>query len=301
MLKLNLKIRSCLKILLSVLFPCFFLKRIFFQKIFGNKSKSLRVLILHDIAPNQFGRLKDTLTQLSKFYTFISPEKFESLISRREEIEDNYILLTFDDGFKSNLYVAQEILSQLNIQAIFFVVSDLVSLDNRSDVINHITRFVDPELSIEDVSLDLDAMTWSDLKALVSMGHSIGCHSKSHLRLSSIQKKSILNKEIFESADIIEKNIGAKVNHFAFPFGDIDSFSELCFAICVKRYKFVHTGIRGDNAKLLAPHTIWRDSLSLKEPFWFSGLILEGGIDVIYSKSRNEFLKWNTNLTQVKL
>ena len=38
------------------------------------------------------------------------------------------LLITFDDGFKSNFYIAKTILKSLNIKAVFFVPSDFIKI-----------------------------------------------------------------------------------------------------------------------------------------------------------------------------
>ena len=96
-------------------------------------SSRLRVLVLHDIPPNQELVLKKQLQELQKKWNIVSPEKFEKMISGIEPIQDNNLLITFDDGLISNRIVAEKVLNPLGIKAIFFVVTDFVDIKNVDD------------------------------------------------------------------------------------------------------------------------------------------------------------------------
>ena len=83
-------------------------------------SNRLRVLVLHDIPPNQELVLKKQLQELQKKWNIVSPETFEKMISGLEPIQDNNLLITFDDGLISNRIVAEKLLNPLGIKATFF-------------------------------------------------------------------------------------------------------------------------------------------------------------------------------------
>ena len=72
-------------------------------------SSQLRVLIFHDIPTNQELAFKKQLQELQKKWNIVSPEKFERMISGKEPIQDNNLLITFDDGLISNRIVAEKI------------------------------------------------------------------------------------------------------------------------------------------------------------------------------------------------
>ena len=66
-----------------------------------NRSKHIRVLLYHDIAPEEHEVFESQLGWLSRHWTFISPDQFTSLIKGEATIQNNSLLLTFDDGFAS--------------------------------------------------------------------------------------------------------------------------------------------------------------------------------------------------------
>ena len=69
-------------------------------------------------------------------------------------------------------------------------------------------------------------MSWDNINSLNGKGHMIGSHTKKHLKLSGIKNDKILHQEIIESGDYIERKIGAEIQQFAFPFGDIRSINK---------------------------------------------------------------------------
>ena len=75
--------------------------------------------MFHDIYDYQ--KFEKIILHLRKDWEFITPDYFYNIYRNKKKINKRLILLTFDDGFKSNLKVAEEILSKYRIKAIFFI------------------------------------------------------------------------------------------------------------------------------------------------------------------------------------
>ena len=60
-----------------------------------DRSTCLRVLLYHDIAPEEHENFKRQLGWLSRHWTFISPEHFAAVISGDATIQNKSLLLTF--------------------------------------------------------------------------------------------------------------------------------------------------------------------------------------------------------------
>ena len=93
-------------------------------KIISNKKNSLRVLLFHDIAKEDFNKFKNILEWLSKDWNFVGVDDFGKMIVGNKKIVGNNLLLTFDDGFLSNYYITKEILNPMGIPALFFIISE---------------------------------------------------------------------------------------------------------------------------------------------------------------------------------
>jgi len=260
----------------------------------------LRVLIFHDIPPEQQDAFKKQLVWLKKHWTIIPPEKFEKLISGVEPVLGSNLLITFDDGLISNRIVAEEILKPMDIKALFFVVSDFVDIENKKSSHQFIADYIVPGMDIGKVPDNWDNMHWSDLQYLLKEGHTIGAHTRKHTRLSGCVNDDQLYDELIVSAENIEKKLGVNVQHFAFTFGDVDSFSQEALSVARSQYKYIYSGVRGDNVKSLLPLSICRDcaatqSEDYKYTLFDNNLLaafLNGAADFKYKKARMLMDSW---------
>ena len=98
-----------------------------------NNNNKLRVLLFHDIAKKDFNKFKKKLEWLSKKWDFISANDFGRMINGDEQIIGNNLLLTFDDGFLSDYFVAKETLKPMGIPALFFIISEFIKMKDKKD------------------------------------------------------------------------------------------------------------------------------------------------------------------------
>ena len=267
-------------------FKFFFINLLYKLFFFLDLKKNfyLRVLMLHDIKRNNFKNLESNLKNLKKNYNFINPQqlKRDCFISGKKNL-----LLTFDDGFKSNFNFAKNVLKKLKIKAVFFVVSDLISSNN--DNKKKIIQNLHPEKKILKIS-KYSIMSWNDLRNLEKMGHVIGSHTKSHLKLSKIKSMDILKKEIISPIRIFKKNKIQKPNFFAYSFGDFYSFNKKCFIIAKDKYDFIFSGIRGDNVKF--NKILFRDNIEDNYTIEMINFFIHGYSDFLYKKYRQIISKF---------
>jgi peptidoglycan/xylan/chitin deacetylase (PgdA/CDA1 family) len=251
----------------------------------------LRVLIYHDVAPEDEARFAAQLRWLARSWRFVSVEQFAALVSGEEPVQGRNLLLTFDDGFASQRRVAEQVLNPMGIQALFFAVSDFVCITDRSEARDFISRNIYPHLRTVDLPVHWYNMGWSDLEALLEQGHSVGGHTLTHAKLSTIAAEADLAREIVDSANTLARRLGTPVEHFAYTFGDIGSFSARALAVARRRFRFIYSGLRGDNAG--APSwTLRRDAASAKDPLWLLGAYVEGAADFHYARSRDQLASW---------
>jgi peptidoglycan/xylan/chitin deacetylase (PgdA/CDA1 family) len=252
---------------------------------------SLRVLIYHDISPKEQPRFVSQLLWLKRSWRFVSPEQFAALSSGDEPVFGRNLLLTFDDGTASQRRIAEEVLEPMGIRAVFFVLSDLVADKIGDDALPFIAgRSV--TRSDQRHSGHFSYLAWSDLEALLEQGHLIGCHTATHARLAEIQAEAELEREIVASADTLARRLGVPIEHFAYPFGDVASFSAGALAVARRRFRFIYTAVRGDNARNVSPSRLWRDAVTPQDSRALLGAYLEGASDFYYARSRTELARW---------
>jgi len=112
--------------------------------------------------------------------------------------ENNSVAITFDDGYKDNLYVASPILEELKLPYTVFVSTEYIK--------NSSNNF----------------LSESELRELSSMpGASIGSHGMTHASLAQCSNKKLKN-ELVDSRHYIEDIIGKKISSISYPSGSVD-------------------------------------------------------------------------------
>ena len=179
-------------------------------------------------------------------------------------------MLTFDDGFYSNLTVAKQVLASLDIKAIFFVINDFLSVSGDREVFEFLgSNLRLPPESMRDPQ-QMKNLSWADMKALSDLGHTIGCHTLSHANLAELKADHELITQMCDAKEKLSEFLGNSVTHFAFPFGSIAAYSKSAAQIAFKNFDFVFSGLRGDNAQSANAHAIRRDALDAADHiFWW--------------------------------
>lgn len=262
-------------------------------------NTSLRVLLHHDVAPEDRAMFASQLRWLSKEWNFVSADRFAAMIAGTEPIVGRNLLLTFDDGLASNRDLAEEVLNPMAIPALFFVVSDLVEIADRDEARRFIAEKVcSPPAS--DLPGHWSNLQWSDLEALLEQGHAVGAHTRTHRRLSEVGSTELLQDEISASADAISLRLGTPIQDFAYTFGDVASFSPEAMDIAKRRFRCVFSGVRGNNIKGVSPFAVRRTAVATQDErlnyHIFSnalvGALLDGAADPFYVRARARLDSW---------
>jgi len=156
----------------------------------------------------------------------LSPEVVYQTTS--DKFKNNSVLLTFDDGHSSFYHYAYPELKKRNMNAIFFITTDLI--DKKQE-------FCD----------------WAQLKEMHESGMSIQSHGKTHKFISDLDTESAFT-ELQLSKDIIEKNVGNNVTSISFPGGRYQA-RDITNGVKVGYKMFftsdIGTGIKGNNRKII--------------------------------------------------
>jgi peptidoglycan/xylan/chitin deacetylase (PgdA/CDA1 family) len=245
----------------------------------------LKILIYHDVPAADRDAFRAHVQYIRTHYGFITLDDLKSVIAGKAEYTGTKVLLTFDDGFHSNAVVAKQILDPLGIKALFFIPPRFIETKNRAEQRTFMAANIFlGGLVVEQIPDAMKPMTWEDLKELLDHGHAIGAHTINHRRLTEIGSERELRREIVESGDILHRRLGTAVEHFAYPFGGIDSIDPRAKAIIKERYAYCYSGIRGVNVGGTDPHALLRDPVSLADPVAYVRFIMEDGLGLMYRK-----------------
>jgi len=175
----------------------------------GEIGMRIPILMYHRIAPIT------AKTPLKERRYMVTPESFtaqmESLVSagyhtisaddlRRaltygwDILPSKPVILTFDDGFRDQYEYAFPVLKRLQMQATFFIISNVFSSPA------HVTK---------DMIRDMDA------SGLIT----IGSHTRHHVYLGKMGRTAARSVEIKGSKEDLEKIVGHPIQTFAYPFG----------------------------------------------------------------------------------
>jgi len=122
------------------------------------------------------------------------------------------LAITFDDGYRDNYENAASVLEKLSLPATFFVVSQWIG----SDVVPWWDR---------ERGARYPWMTWDQVRSLHERGFEIGAHTRTHVDLGKITDVEA-REEIFGSRLELERELGAPVSSFAYPYGRQTNLAE---------------------------------------------------------------------------
>ena len=260
---------------------------IIFPKIFlikNNYKKSrLTIYNLHSTQENYFSDYKSILKKIDSYEKFLDPKNIDDFFKKKYS-DQSYSLLTLDDGFYNNLEFAEKVLKPLKIKAIFFIIPSILK-----DKKNKNLKFF--KILYPNYNNDLNynfgdqftPLSKENLIKIQKLGHTIGMHGFNHENFRELNEKQI-NKLIKEGINIF-KNLNISINHFAYPFGNKNSFNHKSHKVLKKYFKYIHLGIRGSNysdkskntSKLLNRHPLSTHNkdlvyfpISLKEVKFFT-------------------------------
>jgi len=253
----------------------------------NNVKGVLKVLIYHDILYKDFDKFEAQIKCIVRDYGFIKPDDLQDILAGKMKYTGTKVLLTFDDGFKSNAFLAEKVLDPLGIKAIFFIPPGFINAKNRDEQKTFIAKNIyKNRFKPEEIPDAMAPMSWQDIECLLNHGHKIGNHTINHRRLTEIESEDDLRREIIESGDMLQKKLGVDIDHFSYPFGDIDSIDQRAMKIIRERYKYSYSGIRGNNFIDTNPCAILRDPVSVDDPPSYFRFIVEDGLGWYYRNKR---------------
>ena len=149
----------------------------------------------------------------------VSFDAFVDQLLKNTPLPPKPVVITFDDGWQSQYTNAFPLLQKYGDTATFFIYTNAIGQKH--------------------------FLTWQQVKNLDAAGMTIGSHTESHPYLLKITAKQRLTEEIAGSKQIIESQLGKKINFFAYPFGHynktiIDAVKEAGYKAARSFYRGVY-------------------------------------------------------------
>jgi len=144
------------------------------------------------------------------------------------------VVITFDDGYMSDLAVARPILDRLGWGSEHFITTAWIGLPG--------------------------FMTWQNLRNLVSKGHGVHSHSMTHTPFDKLSPSGVYN-ELAVSKSLLQDGLGRPVHWIAIPGGHGDTRRVRRLAEAAG-YRGMCTSQVGRNVPLSQPYAVRRISVT---------------------------------------
>ena len=193
-------------------------------------------------------------------FTILGATELTAFLEGALTLDRPGLVVTFDDGFRSNYAVAADVLDEFGVKGFFFIPADFIQCAERPDAAK---EFVARQLgwgSASESWCDEDCMpmAWDDVRDLVRRGHSIGCHTMTHSALGEHEDGQTLYREVVEAKLVIERSLGTGVAAFCWPHGSLSSHSKAAFDLVRRHYSYAFTTFAAPLFVGSSPHAIDR-------------------------------------------
>ncbi len=130
---------------------------------------------------------------------------FNDIIQQKITDFNKKIILTFDDGYQDNYYLAFPLLKKYNFKAVIYLV----------------TQETENVWGIKEGEPQLPLLTNKMIKEMLNYGIEFGAHTQHHLAVNEIPVEQA-KTEIYNSKKDVEAIIQQECVSFAYPFGGIN-------------------------------------------------------------------------------
>jgi len=135
-------------------------------------------------------------------YTPVKLSDYCDAVKNDKPLPEKPIVVTFDDGYASNYWIAYPFLREFDFPATIFVVTESVGMKANGQYYEH--------------------FTWKQAKEMDASGIiDIQSHTHSHKNMGLLSR-GMRNLEFRLSKYLIEKNLGKECKIFAYPYGSYD-------------------------------------------------------------------------------
>jgi len=163
------------------------------------------------LRPTKVADFENQMAYLSRRYHPISLEHMVQHLRQRTALPANAIAVTFDDGYLDNYENAYPILRKYDIPATIFLATDFIGT-------GQIPAWERGHYTAQKALM----LSWTQVREMSHGGVSFGSHTVTHPFLARIPAKQA-ERELRQSKDIIEQQLGKPVRTLAYPSGNYNA------------------------------------------------------------------------------
>lgn len=186
----------------------------------------VRCLYAHAVFPDTVPTFRAFLCAAKQEGEFVNTATLRAIIANGRPSDGRFFHLSYDDGFANVFEAGAPIMEDESVPYVMFVATDLIDAnpDALSAYFAHMPAYRQRVRTIE----------WHQARTAASGLGEIGCHTRSHARLSRISGDiDHLTDEISGAKGIIEARVSQPCTSFAWPYGtasDIDPAARAAIA-----------------------------------------------------------------------
>ena len=248
------------------------------------KGNYIYALNYHDTPESESSALEQQLIFYKKHFTSVNQSDLTHFFENKKWHKDKPgLILSFDDGLRSNFDVAAPLLEKFGFTAWFFIPSDFLDVPIDEQITFAKNHSINVRQSYKDGRV---AMNWKEMRQL-DKNHVIGCHTKSHKRMEASTTETQIHQEIVLSKKILAEKLGHQIDIFCWVGGEEKSYSSQgARAIREAKYKYSFMTncmpIKTDTN----PHQLQRNNV---ETSWSINLVkfaVSGVMDLLFFPKR---------------
>jgi peptidoglycan/xylan/chitin deacetylase (PgdA/CDA1 family) len=251
----------------------------------------IRAINYHGVSEDTAENFERQLEYYAKHYTPVSLTDLDRFFQVKHWHKGRPgLIISFDDGLFSNYSVAAPLLERYGFCGWFFVPVDLVSAPPSEQM-----RFARKHLIMPDSTsskAERVAMSWDELRDLDQRQHVIGCHTRSHLRISPELPESVLEYEISTGKAVLEESLGHACACYAWVGGEEETYTSGAARMIRKAgYKYSFTTNSYPITSETDPYQLGRNNVESDWPLSLASFELCGFQDMRYTPKRRRVAK----------
>ena len=190
-------------------------------------------------------------------YSVIRLEELISCLTQNRELPQKSVVITFDDGYRSNYTNAFPVLKRYNFPATVFLATDYIG---KSEVFPWFNGLSERNQKARENWIPL---SWGEIIEMSQDNIRFGSHTCSHANIRKMSEREF-GKEIEESKRVIEGKINKHVNLFSYPFSFPKYRRRYRDIINETRESLLKRGFWGACTTIIGTNSLESDPLSLK-------------------------------------
>src|SRR5712664_3609642 len=248
------------------------------QNLFRTRSTGPVVLFYHGVEENlvdpEVQEVQMALPVFERQIAFlrrqrevISMDDMYESIANGYRLDARQVVLTFDDGYKNNLRIIAPLLHGYSLPFTLFLSTRETRLFAATavaasakivplDVVDALTAECMEQLPPERWAelnakfMSEEPMDWDDVRAVATMGGTVGSHCHDHCILHEKQSPDEIRRQLNESKAAIQSHVG-ECSYFAYPNGRASDISASAYrAVRSAQYRMAFSTISGE----MTPH-----------------------------------------------